>query len=161
MGQSIAASSSKAEPFVSIEIRRTSFAWNPDVHVVIFDSWADSRHTHYNAYEESPYYGQVNYTTNIPYPYWSGYDTSDYVPMRLNSLSNPPTPVSSPSPSIVLPGGMWADPSPKNGETVSDVIHFAAQAYPTHSGDPAFAHVNFTLGSQGTWKVVLQKFLSY
>jgi hypothetical protein len=125
--------------------------------VLIFESWVDSSHTSYNAYEENPYWRGAHYTTNIPYPFWSGFDTSDYVPMRLKSLSNspipttpiPPTAVSSP----VLPGGMWTDPSPTDGQIVSDVIHFAAHAYPTHSGDPAIAHVNFTVGSQGTWKV--------
>jgi len=117
---------------------------SPDAHVVIFDSWADSMHMHYNAFEEDPYYGEANYTTNIPYPFWPGYDSSDYVPMRLNNLSNSPT---------ILPGGVWTDPSPKDGQMVSDVIHFAAHAYPTHPGDPAIAQVNFTIGSQGTWKV--------
>jgi hypothetical protein len=29
------------------------------------------------------------------------------------------------------------------------VIHFAAYAYPTHSGDPAIDHVNFTMYWQG------------
>ncbi len=62
----------------------------------------------------------------------------------------PPTPVSPTSPSTVLPGGIWTDPSPIDGQVVSDVIHFAAHAYPTQSGDPAIAKVNFTVGSQGT-----------
>lgn len=60
---------------------------------------------------------------------------------------------SSAPPPTILPGGMWTDPSPNDGQVVSDVIHFAAHAYPTHSGDPAIAQVNFTVGSQGTWKV--------
>jgi hypothetical protein len=59
-------------------------------HVVIFDSWVDSSHTHYNAYEENPYWNGAHYTTNIPYAFWSGYDTSEYAPMRLRSLSNIP-----------------------------------------------------------------------
>jgi hypothetical protein len=65
----------------------------------------------------------------------------------------PPTTVSSSPSSAVLPGGMWTDPSPTDGQVVTDVIHFAAHAYPTHSGDPAIAHINFTVGSQGSWKV--------
>jgi hypothetical protein len=65
---------------------------SPDAHVVIFNSWVDSSHTHYNAYEENPYWNGAHYTTNIHYPFWSGYDTSDYVPMKLNALSNSTTP---------------------------------------------------------------------
>ena len=60
-------------------------------HVVIFDRWVDSSHTHYNAYEENPYWGGAHYTVNIPYPFWLGYDTSEYVPMRLKTLTTPPT----------------------------------------------------------------------
>ncbi len=71
---------------------------SPNAHVVIFASWADAAHTLYNAYEESPYYGHANYTTDMPYPYWSGYDASDYIPMRLNSLSTSPTPAPTPDP---------------------------------------------------------------
>jgi len=54
----------------------------------------------------------------------------------------------------VKPGGAWISPV---GSTVGDVIHFAAYAYPTHNGDPAIDHVNFTVFWQGvdprTWKV--------
>ena len=71
---------------------------SPDAHVVLFDSWVDSSHTRYNAYEESPYYGEAHYTTNIPYPYWPGYDSADYVPMRFNSLSNSSVSVTVPIP---------------------------------------------------------------
>lgn len=53
----------------------------------------------------------------------------------------------------ILPGGLWI--SPANSQTVGDVIHFAAHAYPTHPGDPQIDHVNFTIGWQGasSWKV--------
>src|SRR5207247_10028442 len=67
--------------------------------------------------------------------------------------ATPATLVYSPSRSAFLRGGLWTDPSPKNGDTVTDVIHFAAHAYPTNPGDPSIDHVNFTVGSQGTWKV--------
>ena len=56
--------------------------------------------------------------------------------------------------STIKPGGLWiSPPSPNNGDTVTDVIHFAAHAYPTNPGDPAIAKVNFTVSSQGSWKV--------
>jgi hypothetical protein len=71
---------------------------SPDAHVVIFDSWVDKSHTHYNAYEENPFWGGVHHTTNIPYPFWPGYDSSHYVPMRFNSLSNSPAPTTVPMP---------------------------------------------------------------
>lgn len=74
---------------------------SPDAHVVLFDSWVDNTHTHYNAYEESFYYGQAHYTTNIPYPYWPGYDSSDYIPMRLNGLSSPPPTTATPIPTSI------------------------------------------------------------
>jgi hypothetical protein len=144
-----------------------------DAHVVLFGGWIDANRNitktptdRYDALEENGDYKDgygyaVEHT--IPYPYYSGYYPEDYVPMRLNSLPNPPTPipptpvppttVSSPSPSTVLPGGIWTDPSPTDGQVVSDVIHFAAHAYPTNPGDPAIDHVNFTVGSQGSWKV--------
>lgn len=53
----------------------------------------------------------------------------------------------------ILPGGVWI--SPVDGQTVGDVLHLAAHAYPTHSGDPLIDHVNFTIGWQGisSWKV--------
>ncbi len=67
-------------------------------HVIIFASWVDSSHTSYNGYEEVygyPYYIGAHYTTNIPYPYWPGYDDQGYVPMRLNILDGTSTPTSS------------------------------------------------------------------
>jgi len=78
-------------------------AGSPDAHVVIFDGWTDSSHTHYNAYEENPFWGGAHYTQNIPYPFWPGYDSSDYLPMRFNSLSNPPGPTVNFSPFV----GNW------------------------------------------------------
>lgn len=47
-------------------------------HVVMFDRWADSAHTSYVAYEETPSGGAVHHT--IPYPYWSGHGS--YTPYR-------------------------------------------------------------------------------
>lgn len=93
---------------------------SPDAHVVIFDSWVDSSHTNYNAYEENPYWNGAHYTTNIPYPFWPGYDTSDYVPMRLNSLSNsttPTPPITPTSSQTVLYSADWS--SGLNGWTGS------------------------------------------
>jgi transcriptional regulator with XRE-family HTH domain len=57
-------------------------------------------------------------------------------------------------PAHIKPGGAWISPA---GSTVGDVIHFAAYAYPTHAGEPAIDHVNFTMYWQGvdprTWVV--------
>jgi transcriptional regulator with XRE-family HTH domain len=50
------------------------------------------------------------------------------------------------SPARIKPGGAWISPT---GSTVGDIIHFAAYAYPTHVGDPAIDHVNFTMYWQG------------
>lgn len=63
---------------------------------------------------------------------------------------------SSSSPHIkIVPGGSWI--SPRDGQTVRDVLHFAAYAYPTNRGDPAIDYVNFTMWWQGvdprTWIV--------
>jgi hypothetical protein len=71
--------------------------WNL-AHVLIFDSWVDSSHTHYNAYEENPYWGGAHYTQNIPYPFWPGpYDDQDYSAYRLRQTdSNNPAPPTSP-----------------------------------------------------------------
>ena len=55
-------------------------------------------------------------------------------------ITNPPRPTT------IKPGGAWFSP---NGNTVGDVISFAAYAYPTHPGDPAIDHVNFTIYWQG------------
>lgn len=49
-------------------------------------------------------------------------------------------------PTVIKPGGIWSSPS---GNTVGDVISFAAYAYPTNPGDPAIDHVNFTIYWQG------------
>jgi murein DD-endopeptidase MepM/ murein hydrolase activator NlpD len=77
----------------------------------------------------------------------------DGVPLTYDKFCLGDKTCSSAPPPTILPGGMWTDPSPKGGQAVSDVIHFAAHAFPTHSGDPAIAQVNFTVGSQGTWRV--------
>ncbi|MHB8595189.1 MAG: helix-turn-helix domain-containing protein [Ktedonobacteraceae bacterium] len=45
------------------------------------------------------------------------------------------------SPIHVEPGGEWISPV---GSTVSDIIQFAAFAYPTHAGEPEIDYVNFT-----------------
>ena len=67
-----------------------------------------------------------------------------------------PTPTPTPPP--IIPGGLWI--SPANGATVAGpVLQLAAHAYPSHPGDPAIDHVNFTvwwpaLGlKSGPWKL--------
>ncbi len=42
----------------------------------------------------------------------------------------------------IKPGGVWISPI---GSTLRDVMHFAAYAYPTNSGDPPIDYVNFTM----------------
>ncbi len=49
-------------------------------------------------------------------------------------------------PSAIKPGGGWISPT---GKTVKSRIYFAAYAYPTHAGEPAIDHVNFTVYWQG------------
>ena len=49
-------------------------------------------------------------------------------------------------PSAIKPGGGWISPI---GKTVKSRIYFAAYAYPTHEGEPAIDHVNFTVYWQG------------
>ncbi len=51
----------------------------------------------------------------------------------------------------IVPGGLWI--SPMNGQTINDIIHFAAHAFPTNRGDPVIDHVNFTAGWNGTWRI--------
>jgi transcriptional regulator with XRE-family HTH domain len=46
----------------------------------------------------------------------------------------------------IKPGGGWISPV---GKIVKSKVDFAAYAYPTHAGDPAIDHVNFTLYWQG------------
>ena len=58
----------------------------------------------------------------------------------LMHITNPPRPTT------VKPGGAWISPG---GKTIGDVIPFAAYAYPTHPGEPAIDHVNFTIYWQG------------
>jgi hypothetical protein len=56
----------------------------------------------------------------------------------------------------VKPGGVWISPNPAY-PNVGDIIHFAAYAYPTNSGDPLIDHVNFTMYWPGVdpraWKI--------
>ncbi len=52
---------------------------------------------------------------------------------------------------IIVPGGLWI--SPMNGQTINDIIHFAAHAFPTNRGDSVIDHVNFTAGWNGTWRI--------
>jgi hypothetical protein len=57
----------------------------------------------------------------------------------------------------VKPGGVWVSPNPAYPK-VGDIVHFAAYAYPTNSGDPAIDYVNFTMYWPGVdphvWKIV-------
>ncbi|WP_194917346.1 C40 family peptidase [Catenulispora rubra] len=60
-------------------------------HVLIFDGWADSGHTQYNAWEDSGDQG-VHHGV-IPYPYWpntSGPSPSLYQPYRYNKETGSP-----------------------------------------------------------------------
>ncbi len=50
-------------------------------HTVLFDKWANSAHTQYWIYEESPSGGATHHV--IPYPYYSGHNTGSFVPRRL------------------------------------------------------------------------------
>jgi hypothetical protein len=50
---------------------------NVDEHVLIFDSWADSAQSYYNAYEQTP---PNTIYHSVQYPYWSGY--GEYLPYR-------------------------------------------------------------------------------
>lgn len=50
-------------------------------------------------------------------------------------------------PAVIKPGGGWISPV---GKTVKSSIAFAAYAYPTHDGEPAIDHVNFTMYWQGS-----------
>ncbi len=120
-----------------------------DAHVVLFGGWIDANGNitktvtnQYDALEENgDYQDGYGYAVEhtIPYPYYSGYYPEDYVPMRLNSLSNPP-PTTAPR---AIPGGTWISPS--NNFIPTGVIHLAAHAYPTNPGDPPIDHVNFTV----------------
>lgn len=57
---------------------------NPNyAHAVIFAGWTDDTQTYYNAYEEIP--PQAHYGS-VPYPYWSDYDPSEFIPYRYNNV---------------------------------------------------------------------------
>jgi len=85
-----------------------------------------------------------------PYPYYPGYDSEGYSAWRFDATKAANLgllPASS-----IRPGGQWVTPpSPKNGDTVTDVIHLVARAYPSHQGDPAISYVFFTINSNGSW----------
>jgi hypothetical protein len=52
-------------------------------HIVLFDGWADSAHTHFVAMEEnSPAVGTIKRAT--PYPYWNA--DNCYHPIRYNNV---------------------------------------------------------------------------
>ena len=44
----------------------------------------------------------------------------------------------------IVPGGLWHSPG-QHFVSQGDIVRFAARAYPTHPGDPAIDHVNFTV----------------
>jgi hypothetical protein len=55
----------------------------------------------------------------------------------------------------IIPGGRWLIPS-QNFLVRDDTLHFAALAYPSHTGDPPIAFVNFTiswLAPTGDWRI--------
>lgn len=124
--------------------------------------WASGPHLHFQA-EQMPSQAAQQaknpgwwFTQSVPVSFSNPEVLAkrpDGVPLTYDSFCLGAKTCSSSPPPAILPGGMWADPSPKDGQTVQDVIHFAAHAYPTNSGDPAIAQVNFTVGSQGAWKV--------
>jgi hypothetical protein len=62
------------------ELQAGDILLNIDEHVLIFESWANSERTYYNAYEETP--PQAVYHV-VEYPYWSG-SGGVYLPYRLN-----------------------------------------------------------------------------
>ena len=58
---------------------------NAGEHTLIFDKWTDSSKTSYWTYEQHPDCTEYH---SIPYPYWSNYDPSAYLPYRYNKLSS-------------------------------------------------------------------------
>jgi hypothetical protein len=54
-------------------------------HVVLFDHWDNSAHTYYWVYEQGP---DKTYYHRIPFPYWSDFDPSEYVPRRYQSIED-------------------------------------------------------------------------
>lgn len=57
---------------------------NAGEHVLIFYKWVDSSKTSYYTYEQHP--SCTEYHT-VPYPYYSNYDPSSYLPYRYNKVS--------------------------------------------------------------------------
>lgn len=56
--------------------------WSGLGHVVLFEKWADRRHTSYWAYEQTPGYTKHRI---VPYPYFSGHG-GPYLPLRYNRI---------------------------------------------------------------------------
>jgi hypothetical protein len=73
-----------------------------DAHAVLFGGWANSDKAAYDALEEngSSYYGYA-VEHQIPYPYYTGYNPQDYMPMRLNGVAQG-APVKNQTPSTVV-----------------------------------------------------------
>lgn len=76
------------------------------------------------------------------------------------SFAQPPTATPQPTtttvpPVNVVPGGTWI--SPAANQSLQGTVNFSAHAYPTHPGDPAIDHVNFTVGwpatAPTTWEI--------
>jgi len=142
-------------------------------HVVFFNGWTDANGNHvkqpsqyYDASEENGFYMKAREDTKMPFPYYPGIpgnpnyrSKDDYIARRLvpalvqqfapNSSSSTSSSTVIPTSSI-RPGGVWLSPS--DNQMVTDTIHFSANAYPTHPGDPGILYVYFTVGFQGSWQ---------
>jgi hypothetical protein len=57
---------------------------NAGEHTLIFEKWANADKTQYWTYEQHPDCTEYH---SIPYPYWSNYDPSSYLPYRYNKVS--------------------------------------------------------------------------
>src|ERR1019366_2986001 len=153
-----------------------------DPHAILFVGWVQNKtlvstpvaakdgYYYYDAIEENggliknpdnTYSGYaIEHTPSSPwvFPYYPDpqYDPAGYYAWRFDhtkaaklGYDNTVVPTAT-----IKPGGVWVSPpSPSDGAMVSDVLHLAAQAYPTHTGDPAISFVHFTVGSQGSWKI--------
>jgi hypothetical protein len=62
------------------QLRSGDILDSPGYHVVLFDAWANTAHTRYWGYEETPNPGATHHV--IPYPYWSGHRTASFAPRR-------------------------------------------------------------------------------
>jgi predicted nucleic acid-binding protein len=56
-------------------------------HIVLFDKWANSQKTVYWGWEETVNPGRAVYR-QIPYPYFAGYETEKYVPVRFRGITD-------------------------------------------------------------------------